>query len=133
MTREDVVRWIAGYERAWRSPGTEALSDLFSIDAVYRQGPYENWVSGLAAIETLWDAERDGPDEVFLMTSEVLAVEGATAVARIEVWYGNPVEQEYRDLWVMKFGADGLCTSFEEWPFWPEQAVVASGTDTTGG
>ena len=29
MLREDVARWIAGYERAWREPGTEAL-DVYS-------------------------------------------------------------------------------------------------------
>ena len=129
MTREDVARWIAGYERAWRAAGTESLGDLFTRDAAYRQGPYEDWVTGLAAIEAMWDAERDGPDEVFLMTSEVLAAEGATAVARVEVWYGDPVEQEYRDLWVMRFAADGLCESFEEWPFWPEQTPTAAGRD----
>jgi hypothetical protein len=125
MTREDVARWIAGYERAWRAPGTEALDGLFTRDAAYRQGPYEDPVTGLAAIEAMWDAERDGPDEVFLMTSEILAVDGPAAVARVEVWYGDPVEQEYRDLWVMRFAADGLCESFEEWPFWPEQSTVA--------
>jgi hypothetical protein len=129
MTREDVARWIAGYERAWRAAGTESLGDLFARDAAYRQGPYEDWVTGLAAIEAMWDAERDGPDEVFLMTSEVLAADGSTAVARVEVWYGEPVEQEYRDLWVMRFAADGLCESFEEWPFWPEQSPTASGRD----
>jgi hypothetical protein len=64
------------------------------------------------------------------MTSEVLAVDGTTAVARVEVWYGDPGEQEYRDLWVMRFDADGLCESFEEWPFWPEQSTVASGDDS---
>ena len=130
MTREDVARWITGYELAWRAPGTEALGDLFTRDAAYRPGPYEDWVTGLAAIEVMWDAERDGPDEAFLMTSEVLAVDGPTAVARVEVWYGDPVEQEYRDLWVMRFAADGLCESFEEWPFWPEQSTMASGDDS---
>jgi hypothetical protein len=130
MTREDVARWIAGYELAWRAPGTETLGDLFTRDASYRPGPYEDWITGLAAIEVMWDAERDGPDEAFLMTSEVLAVDGPTAVARVEVWYGDPVEQEYRDLWVMRFAADGLCESFEEWPFWPEQSTVASGDDS---
>ena len=33
---------------------------------------------------------------------------------------GNPCKQEYRDLWVVTLDEDGLCTAFEEWPFWPE-------------
>jgi hypothetical protein len=53
------------------------------------------------------------------MTSGIVAVDGDTAVARIEVWYGDPVRAEYRDLWVMRFAADGRCRAFEEWPFAP--------------
>jgi hypothetical protein len=45
----------------------------------------------------------------------------ATAVVRAEVGYGDPVRQEYRDLWVLRLGNDGRCSWFEEWPFWPER------------
>src|SRR5207247_503163 len=55
------------------------------------------------------------------MASEIVAVDGGTAVVRVEVRYGNPVHQEYRDLWVIRFAADGRCAVFEEWPFWPGQ------------
>ena len=85
MTREDVARWITGYELAWRAPGTEALGDLFSRDAAYRPGPYEDWVTGLAAIEVMWDAERDGPGEAFLMTSEVLEGLARAEIGRAHV------------------------------------------------
>jgi len=116
-----VQEWVLAYERAWRAPGTEVLGEVFTRDAVYLQGPYEDPVVGLAAIEVMWDAERDGPDEVFSMTSEVVAVDGSTAVVRAEVRYGRPVHQEYRDLWVIRFADDGRCASFEEWPFWPDR------------
>lgn len=112
--------WIAGYERAWRTPGVEALAELFSGDASYRQGPYRDPVVGLPAIARMWEAERDGPDEVFTMTSEVVAVDEDVAVARIEVHYDDPPGRaEFRDLWIMRFDAGGRCTSFEEWPFAP--------------
>ncbi|WP_327035397.1 hypothetical protein [Micromonospora ureilytica] len=35
--------------------------------------------------------------------------------------FSQLVDQEYRDLWVMRFADDGRCRSFEEWPFWPGQ------------
>jgi hypothetical protein len=73
----------------------------------------------------MWDDERHGPDEVFTMTSEIVAVEHDTAVARLQVRYGDPVEQEYRDVWIMHFAGDGRCRAFEEWPFWPSRDVVA--------
>lgn len=120
MGRDGVAAWVAAYERAWRSAGTGALAGLFTPDATYRQGPYDEPVTGLPAIARMWEAERAGPTEVFHMTSEVVAVDGDTAVVRVEVWYGDPVQQEFRDLWVIRFAADGRCAAFEEWPFAPD-------------
>jgi hypothetical protein len=116
-TRE--TDWVAAYEKAWRSPGTGLLETLFTADATYSQGPYREPVVGLGAIAEMWDAQRDGPDEVFTMTSEVVAVDGDTAVVRLLVRYGDPVRQEYKDLWVIRFATDGRCRAFEEWPFEP--------------
>jgi len=119
MDRQRAADWIAAYERAWRTPGTQPLGALFTGNASYLQGPYREPVVGLPAIARMWEAERDGPTEVFRMTSEIVAVDGDTAVARIEVGYGDPVGDEYRDLWIMRFAADGRCRAFEEWPFAP--------------
>ena len=114
-----VTQWIERYERAWRSPGTHALVELFTLEATYRTAPFERPHVGLAAISELWEAERAGPDEAFAMTSELLAASGLTAVVRVEVLYGAPISRQYRDIWIMRFNDAGLCTSFEEWPFWP--------------
>ena len=122
--RAMVSRWLAAYEAAWRAPGTDHLADLFTEDASYRQSPYTEPVVGLAAIGQMWDTERDGPDEVFTLATEIVAVDGPTAVVRVEVRYGHPVRQEYRDLWVLRLGGDGRCSWFEEWPYWPEQSPV---------
>lgn len=119
MDRGGVAAWVTAYERAWRSLGTEPLIQIFTSDATYLQGPYHEPVVGLAAITRMWEDEREGPDEVFQLSSEVVAVDGDTAVVRAEVRYGNPVRQEYRDLWIVRFAADGRCRAFEEWPFWP--------------
>ena len=40
MGRDGVAAWVAAYERAWRSAGTEALTELFTTDATYQQGPF---------------------------------------------------------------------------------------------
>src|SRR5690349_20226067 len=109
MDRDQVARWVALYEHAWRAPGTDELATIFTPDASYLQAPYRSPVLGLADIATMWEQHRDGPDEVFRMSSEVVAVDGDTAVVRVEVRYGNPVDQEYRDLWVLRFATDGRC------------------------
>jgi uncharacterized protein (TIGR02246 family) len=131
VTRQDVDRWIEGYERAWRSPGTEALAELFEPDATYAPSPYHEPVAGLDAIAAFWERARTGPDEGFEMSSELVALEGDVAVVRVEVHYRDPVEREYRDVWVIRFGAGGRCKAFEEWPFWPGQPLTAPGPPST--
>jgi uncharacterized protein (TIGR02246 family) len=129
VTREQLSDWLEGYERAWRTDGTDAVADLFTEDASYSTAPYEKPHRGLDAIREMWEAERLGPDEEFEMTSEVVAVEGDTGVARIEVHYGPPKGKEYRDLWIVRLDEAGLCSHFEEWPFWPpdQQGAPAAG------
>ena len=84
-----------------------------------------------AALRVVPADERLGPDEDFEMSSEVVAVEGDTGIARIEVRYGSPKDTEYRDLWVVRLNDAGLCFHFEEWPFWPPgtEGAAAAGAD----
>ena len=88
MDRAAVEQWVADYERAWRTQGTELLAELFEPEASYSPSPWAQPVEGLDAIARLWEAERDGPDEEFTMSSDVVAVEGAVAVVRVFVEYG---------------------------------------------
>ena len=125
MNRELVSGWVAAYERAWRTPGTDGLGEVFTESASYQQAPYAEPLVGLPAIAEMWDAERDGPDEAFQMTATIVAVDGDTAVVRVEVIYGPPASQDFRDLWIIRFAPDGRCYSFEEWPFAPRKRATA--------
>lgn len=125
MDRRTFADWIERYEAAWRTAGTGGLDYLFAEDATYSPAPFDEVITGRAAIADFWEAERDGPDELFTLSAEVVAVEGDTGVARLEVTYGNPPVQCYRDLWIVTLGSDGRCTGFEEWPFFPGQGRVA--------
>jgi ketosteroid isomerase-like protein len=116
--------WIDAYEKAWQTAGTGALTRLFTEDASYRPGPFDLTVTGLEAIAEFWEAERDGPDEVFTLTRELVAAQGDTSVARVEVAYAGTRRRTYRDLWVITLARDGRCRAFEEWPFHPEQTLT---------
>lgn len=116
----DVQTWLSEYERLWRMPGTAALGELFTADASYLPSPWAQPVEGLEAIARFWEAERTGPDETFVMVSDVIAVDGSTAVVRVSIDYGAG-RTPWRDLWVLAFAEDGRCASFEEWPFAPRQ------------
>ena len=98
---------------------------MFTDGATYLQSPYMKPLVGLEAIGQMWEAQREGPDEVFTLSTEVIAVDGPMAVVRAEVRYGQPVRQEYRDLWILRFEADGRCSWFEEWPYWPGRPYSA--------
>jgi hypothetical protein len=123
--RAGAEAWIEAYERAWRTAGTTLLAELFTEEASYRMSPYAEPAAGLAEIGELWERERSGPDEKFSMSYELVAVDGDVAVARIEVAYASGAE--YRDLWIVRFAADGRCRAFEEWPFWPGQPISVQG------
>lgn len=121
MDRGEFSDWIRAYERAWRTAGTDALWDLFTDDASYLTAPFRDPHVGVEAIRAMWDEEREGPDEGFTMAFVVLAVEGDTGVARVDVKYAG-TGHRYLDLWVARFAADGRCREFEEW-FWLEPVV----------
>ena len=121
MDRTAVEQWVTAYERLWRTPGTDLLAELFAADAVYLPSPWAKPIEGLEAIARFWEAERDGADEEFTMSSDVVAVDRMTAVVRVLVRYGASGSRPWRDLWVLRFTADGRCSSFEEWPFAPGQ------------
>jgi ketosteroid isomerase-like protein len=124
IDRAGVEAWIQEYERAWRTAGIQPLTALFTEDATYRMSPYQEPARGPDEIGALWERERTGPEEEFEMDWEIVAVEGDTAVARIEVAYAGGTE--YRDLWIARFTPDGRCREFEEWPYWPGQPISPS-------
>ena len=115
VDRYVVMGWVRGYELGWRAGQADAVESLFTEDARYLRSPYEEPLQGHQAIKDFWLAD----DEAFTMTAEPVAVEGDTAVIRVEVQYGEPVRQEYRDLWLLSFAEDGRVREFEEWAYWP--------------
>ena len=124
--RASVAAWIDGYERAWRENDVRAVADLFTDDARYRPSPYEPDEVGHEAIRAFWP-EEDGV--TFELSAEVVAVDGPTAVARVLVRYLAPKEQEYTDLWLLRFAADGRVEDFEEWAYWPGKPYSAGAGD----
>jgi ketosteroid isomerase-like protein len=127
VDRDEVMRWVAGYERAWRDGDLDAVAGLFTEDARYRPSPYEEAEVGHAAIRDFW---LDDEGQVFTVRAEPVAVEDRDAVVRLEVRYGDPVRQEYRDLWVLRFAADGRVEEFEEWAYWPGKPYSARADPT---
>lgn len=117
------MRWVGTYERAWRDGDVAAVRELFSEDAAYRASPYEPSRVGHKAIEGCW---LDDAGRVFSMDALVVAVEGDDAAVRVDVSYATPIEQEYRDVWLLRFAPDGRVADFEEWAYWPGKPYSAT-------
>jgi hypothetical protein len=116
------MQWVAEYERAWRDGDVAGVARLFTEDARYRTSPYSEPKVGHAAIQAFW---RDDEGRTFTVAAQPVAVEGHDAVVRLEVRYREPVAQEYRDLWVLRFATDGRVEDFEEWAYWPGKPFAA--------
>ncbi|MEP6648872.1 MAG: nuclear transport factor 2 family protein [Lapillicoccus sp.] len=120
MTRDEVMLWVDAYEQGWRAEDRSAMERLFTESAQYLRSPYASPMVGHAAIRDFWvDDDEDG--SVFTMSAEPVAVDGSSAAVRVLVRYGEPVTQEYRDLWVLRFAEDGRVDHFEEWAYWPDK------------
>jgi ketosteroid isomerase-like protein len=122
VNREEVMRWVREYERAWRADDVGAVRELFTADAAYRASPYEQSDVGHDAIEAFW---LDDAGKAFSMDATVVAVDSDVAVVRVDVVYRTPREQEYRDLWILRFAPDGRVADFEEWAYWPGKPYSA--------
>jgi len=124
MERAGVMAWVAAYEQVWREGDLDGVAALFSEDVRYLTSPYAEPLVGLDAVRASW---LDDEGQIFTSAAEPVAVEGNWAVVRVLVRYGDPVRQEYTDLWVLKFADDGRVSLFEEWPYWPDKPSVADG------
>lgn len=118
------MRWVADYEQGWRAGDLAAVERLFTPEAEYRASPYEPAKVGHVEIRGIWLDDADG--RVFTMHAEPIAVEGRSAVVRVEVHYAQPVRQDYLDLWVIRFDSDGRAEAFEEWAYWPGKPYSAA-------
>jgi hypothetical protein len=125
MDRARVMAWVAEYERGWREEDPSAVERLFTETARYRPSPYEASEVGHDAIKAFW---LDDAGQTFTMSAWPVAVEGNHAAIRVDVAYGPPGEQEYRDVWLLRFADDGRVEDFEEWAYWPGKHYSAQET-----
>jgi ketosteroid isomerase-like protein len=124
VTHDAVERWLAAHDAAWRSADAAEIADLFSEDAVYHLGPWDEPWRGLEgpfrgrdAIAAGW-IEGGIASERFSTDSEILAIEGLRAVVRRRITYleaDGSVESRYDTCWLVDFDADGRCAEYQEW------------------
>ena len=117
MDTQAVAAWLDGYSQAWGTYDPEQIGALFSTDAEYFDDPFTEPLRGREAIVADWLEHRDEAGTYESSYRPVL-VAGDEAVARGYSRYFNAngtVRDEYENLFLLRFEADGRCAEFQEW------------------
>ena len=112
--------WLDRYIAAWRSNDRADIEALFSAEARYFYGPYQEPLIGREAIATDWLANPDEPGS-WEAEYRPLAIEGDVAVSAGESRYTNG--RTFSNIYVCRFDADGRCAEFREWFMERKQAT----------
>ncbi len=116
LDRDRFGAWLSRYVEAWRSRDPETIGDLFSEDGSYSYRAGQQNVVGRAAIVASWLEEED--DGRWEAAYEPLAIEDEVHVAMGVTRYfdeAGAVRDEYSNIFVCRFDADGRCREFSEW------------------
>jgi hypothetical protein len=126
MDRDTVQGWLDRYVTAWLTYDPMAIGDLFSEDVSYRYHPYDEAVTGRAAVVASWLGESDASgastrDEpgTYEASYAPYAIDGELVVATGTSSYrdepGDPVTKVFHNCFVLRFDAEGRCREFTEY------------------
>lgn len=118
MDRAAFAAWLDRYVDAWRLGDPVAIGDLFSPDARYATGPFDEAIVGRNAVIEYWRDDPDPPGS-WQADYEPLAVDGDVFVAHGRTRYltddRSAVEREFANVFVCRFDSDGRCREFTEY------------------
>ena len=118
MDHATVQQWLDAYVEAWLTYDPDKIGALFAEDAIYRYAPYVEPLIGRDAIVASWLADRDVAG-TYQAHYEPLAVDGDVAITHGRSNYveadGATAKDEFDNIFVIRFNADGRCVEFCEW------------------
>ncbi|WP_166433986.1 nuclear transport factor 2 family protein [Roseovarius spongiae] len=121
MEKRDIQQWLDHYGEAWIKGDPEQITTLFTETASYRETPFDDALIGRDAIKSYWQEGAADAQENVEFSSQVWAVDSATAVAGWQAKFTRKqsgVKVELDGAFRLKFkmiSGDLLCESLEEW------------------
>ena len=128
MTIEGLSSWLEAYKQAWEGRDADAAARLFTEDATYHWGPFEEPLRGREAIRERWASAVAGQDEISFGHEPLAIGEDGRGLARWWVAFNVPeAGQRVRleGIFQVALDDDGSCLEFLEW-FNAEQAPLTS-------
>jgi uncharacterized protein (TIGR02246 family) len=123
---EAVERWIEAYKKAWMTDDPADITALFTEDAEYHTGPFDEPWGGRDTIVEKWIAQGDSKLE-WDFRCEVLGIAGDLAIVEGWTTYTTPEAHTYNNLWIIQLEQGGRARSFREW--WIEDPRTIGSSD----
>jgi hypothetical protein len=118
VDRQAFQNWLDRYVEAWKTYDEQKISDLFSDDILYKFSPQDDGLKGREVVVKSWLDDKDDPG-TYDAKYEVMAIDGDTHVAngwsRYFTGPGRELRDEYFNVYICKFDADGRCREFTEY------------------
>lgn len=109
-----VADWLRRYGAAWESRDPEAAAALFTPDALYAWGPWEQ-LHGREAIATRWK-QATGEQDNARFEARPIGRAGEHEVVHWACVLGEPGSgHEIDGVFLLRFAPDGLCAELREW------------------
>ena len=103
--------WLDAYGDAWKARDPQAMSELFTEDAVYQPAPFANRQRGRLMIrEAFAEAFEERGSVEF--GYEVMAATNRGGIVR---WWSAVDGTRLEGIFRLAFDDSGLCTSLEAW------------------
>ncbi|MDP2183022.1 MAG: nuclear transport factor 2 family protein [Actinomycetota bacterium] len=122
--KDQAEAWMRGYLLAWSTDAPNDIAALFTEDAIYRPGPFEEPWEGRDSIVREWIAAGDSSIE-WSFEYEVVANEGGTFVIAgiteypVGVGPTHKSAATYANVWIVHLAKDGRASEFTE--YWMAQ------------
>ncbi len=117
MDKTTFQQWLDAYGRAWETRDPEAVTALFTPDALYRWTPFGEPKRGREGIARAWKEATSRQGQI-QFRYEILTVTGNRGIAR---WWCSLVRNPSKGkvqldgIFLVTMATDKLCELFREW------------------
>ena len=118
MDRMALNNWLEAYGQAWETRDPEAVAQLFTLDALYRERPFTEPLRGRDAIREYWSRVVAHSQEQIHFGFEIVALDKNRGVAR---WWAAFVRVSSNQrvqldgIFLLTFSDANLCCELREW------------------
>lgn len=103
--------WLDAFGAAWEARDAQASCDLFTEDAVFQWGPFDQRLRGRVMIREWW-AELFEQQEKVEFGYEVLAARQRGGIVR---WWTIAEKTKLEGIYKLAFEESGLCSDLHGW------------------